>query len=154
MSPAKVRSLFHRVSLEDAISTTWFSFFCLHIMLVVMYRFKLIDGHYLLMPFELTSACFHILNTFLSPLISIVVFYVLETKIEGVKRSKKIALVTLCLTLASNMLFTWYIISPFFVPVMSGDSLVQRYGEASMIVGMANVAILGPLSAIVFSGEN
>lgn len=139
---------------EDAISTTWLLFFCGHIAIVCVYRFTLIDGRYLLAPYELTSACFHVLNTFLAPLFSIVVFYVLENKIEGIKTSRKIAIITLALTLASNLLFTWYILSPLFTPVQEGDTLVQRYGEATMLVGMANVAILGPLSAIVFSGDS
>ncbi|KQQ35546.1 hypothetical protein ASG19_17825 [Rhizobium sp. Leaf306] len=141
-------------SWEDAISSTWFFFFCAHIGIVVLYRFVTVGGRYLLAPYELTSACFHVLNTFLAPLISIVVFYVLETRIEGVKRSTKIAIVTFVLTLVSNLLFTLYVLSPFFAPVLEGDTLVQRYGEATMLVGMANVAILGPLSAIVFSGDN
>lgn len=139
---------------EDMISGTWFFFFCVHIGIVVWYRFNLVGERYLLAPYELTSACFHVLNTFLAPMISIVVFYVLETKIEGIKKSSKIALVTFLLTCASNLLFTWYILSPLFTPVTEGDTLVQRYGEASMLVGMANVAILGPLTAIVFSGDS
>jgi len=151
-APSAVK--FRSISWEDAISSTWFIFFCGHIAIVVWYRFTLVGGHYLLAPYELTSACFHVLNTFLAPLISIVVFYVLETKIKGVKASWKISFITFVLTIASNVLFTVYILSPLFAPIAGGDNLVQRYSEATMLVGMANVAVLGPLSAIVFSGDN
>ncbi|MBZ9994034.1 hypothetical protein [Mesorhizobium sp. BH1-1-4] len=142
-----------QLTLEDYISGFWILFFCLHIGIVVLYRFNTVDGKYILLPYQLPIACFHVLNCFLSPLISIVVFYVLNTKIEGLHSSRKIVWFTFFLTLLSNLLFTYYVLSPYFYPVLEGDTLIQRYSEATTLVGMANVAVLGPLSAIVYSGN-
>lgn len=142
-----------RWALEDLISVLWIAFFCLHIGIVGWYRFRRIDGEFLIAPPQLPIACFHVLNAFLAPLISIIVFYVLNNQISGVKASSKINWVTLVLTLISNIFFTAYVLMPIFTPVTETVDLLGLYAEATMMVGLVNVAVLGPLTAIVYSGE-
>lgn len=141
-------------SLEDLISMLWISFFCLHIGIVGIYRFLPISGDFLITSPQLPIAFFHILNAFLAPLISIIVFYVLNNAIKGVKASPKINWVTLALTLVSNTYFSLYVLTPVLTPTAANDGLLALYAEAAMMVGLVNVAVLGPLTAIVYSAEN
>lgn len=140
-------------ALEDVISALWIAFFCLHIGIVGWYRFSRIDGEFLIAPPQLPIACFHVLNAFLAPLISIIVFYVLNNQIRGVKFSNKINWFTLSLTLISNIFFTAYVLMPIFTPAQETSDLLGLYAEATMMVGIVNVAVLGPLTAIVYSSE-
>jgi len=143
----------NRLDLEDWISGLWIFFFCAHIGLVSMFRFQQVDGRFLITSPQLPIACFHVLTAFLAPLISIIVFYVLNNRIQGVKASRKIGWVTLVLTLLSNAFFTAYILTPYFTFVTQSDDLLGIYAEATMLVGLVNVAVLGPLTAIVYSAE-
>ncbi len=149
---ANKKTIGSRWHLEDLISVLWIGFFCLHLGIVGLYRFQQVDGQFLITPPQLPIACFHVLNAFLAPLISIIVFYVLNNQISGIKASSKINWVTLALTLISNIFFTVYILMPHFTSVGTED-LLGLYAEATMMIGLVNVAVLGPLTAIVYSAE-
>ncbi|MBY5399454.1 hypothetical protein HFN01_32125 [Rhizobium leguminosarum] len=74
-------------------------------------------------------------------------------RIQGVQASSKISWGTLVLTVLSNFYFTSYILTPFFLALPDGVDLLSIYAEATMMVGLANVAVLGPLTALVYSAD-
>jgi hypothetical protein len=139
--------------IEDSISALWVMFFFGHIGLVSMFRFTMVDGKFLITAEQLPIACFQLLNAFLAPLLSIMIFYVLNKRIQGIKTSSKISWGTLVLTILSNIYFTAYILTPLFLTVPDGIDLLAIYSEATMMVGLVNVAVLGPLTAIVYSAD-